>query len=619
MTKEYLLEDLQRLFEKTRTQALRFAQVQGWTVEKKKIGKVYKNVYKASEIDAYISSLVEVKEEKEKKVATRTVVKKEATAIDELPSWNQRVANARFIICMKLEEKYEEGGDSKEEIIKKFVNDVNRNYPQQMEILKKLTVPTLRRWWGIYVKNKHNPLALASGHGTTKGIRRVEKEVLEFAKMLYFSKNKPKISFVFERVVAMYGVKAISYGTLRNYLNKDINLIEKDKARMGNKEFKDTYTPFIERSYEDIKAGEVWMSDGHDLEMMCYQGDKKKSNGDRYFGSPKLIVWIDVKSRFIVGWSLAWGETTEAIAIALKRGIEKYGVPQHLYTDNGKAYKSKVLKGTDELDGIYASLGINVDHARAYNAQAKHIERWFVDFKESFTKQFATYKGGNIIERPEHLRSFAMQKLDKGEILEQWELEELIEKFIETKNHNYYALRRAAGLKAHRGRGMNNRTPLEVFQEENPLANRKMLSDQELRLLFLYEEIRTIKQNGIEFMGNTYVNEYLYYHQTEKCKIKYDPHDLSYIFVYQETGEFLCKAEQLGLAGWKDVTAIKTHKKRLQKISKLSKEIIGIREDIRDDLDLIDATIVEDTKAIENKKKNEKERILIGEGIYLED
>ena len=47
---------------------------------------------------------------------------------------------------------------------------------------------------------------------------------------------------------------------------------------------------------------------------------------------------------------------------------------------------------------------------------------------------------------------------------------------------------------------------------------------------------------------------------------------------------FLCKAEQLGLAGWKDVTAIKTHKKRLQKISKLSKEIMGIREDIRDDL-----------------------------------
>ena len=44
---------------------------------------------------------------------------------------------------------------------------------------------------------------------------------------------------------------------------------------------------------------------------------------------------------------------------------------------------------------------------------------------------------------------------------------------------------------------------------------------------------------------------------------------------------------------------------------------MGIREDIRDDLNLIDGTIVEDTKVIENKSK--KERILIGEGIYLED
>ena len=48
---------------------------------------------------------------------------------------------------------------------------------------------------------------------------------------------------------------------------------------------------------------------------------------------------------------------------------------------------------------------------------------------------------------------------------------------------------------------------------------------------------------------------------------------------------------------------------------------MGIREDIRDDLNLIDATIVEDTKAIENKKRIEKkkERILLGDGVYLEE
>ena len=48
---------------------------------------------------------------------------------------------------------------------------------------------------------------------------------------------------------------------------------------------------------------------------------------------------------------------------------------------------------------------------------------------------------------------------------------------------------------------------------------------------------------------------------------------------------------------------------------------MGIREDIRDDLGLIDGTIIAETKAIENKKRIEKkkERILLGDGVYLEE
>ena len=150
--------------------------------------------------------------------------------------------------------------------------------------------------------------------------------------------------FVYERIVAMFGVNAISYGTMRNYIKNDMTNIEKDKARMESKEFKDTYAPYVVRGYDDIKAGQVWMSDGHDLELMCYRGNKKKANGERYFGSPKLIVWIDVKSRLITGWTLSWTETTKSIAIALKRGIEKYGVPEKVFTDNGKHINQEFLR-----------------------------------------------------------------------------------------------------------------------------------------------------------------------------------------------------------------------------------------------------------------------------------
>lgn len=614
MTKGYLIEDLQKRLEKSRTQALRFAQLQGWKFKKEKIGKVYKNVYDASDVDTYFKSLIKVEEEK--RPITRTVAKREATQIDELPSWNQRVANSRFVLCRKLEEDYENKLYSKSEIIEKFVEEVNIRFPQQMEVLKTLTVPTLRRWWGVYIKNRNNPLALASKHGANKGLRRVQEDVIKMAKALYFNKNKPKISVVYMKLIEIFGLDAISYQTLRNIINNDINIIEKNKARMGTKEFKDTHMPYIERSYEDIKAGEVWMSDGHDLELMCYQGNRKKSNGERYFGSPKIIVWIDVKSRLITGWTLSWTETTESIAIALKRGIERYGVPQKIYTDNGKAYNSKVLKGTEELDGIYASLGLETSNALPYNAQAKHIERWFVDFKESFAKEFYTYKGGNIVERKEEMKSFALKKIDTTKILEQEELEALIEHFIEYKNHRFYAQRRAAGLKAHRGRGMNNRTPLEVFNAENPEKNRKMLDDEKLRLLFLYEEIRVVGQNGIQHLKNTYVSEHLHFHQTEKVKIKYDPHDLSFVYVYLDTGEFLCKAERLNLAGWNDVESIKVLHKRVKDIAKFNKKVVGIMEDMRDDENIIEYNYREKTKAIE--EKTQKNSIKIAEGVYVD-
>ena len=79
---------------------------------------------------------------------------------------------------------------------------------------------------------------------------------------------------------------------------------------------------------------------------------------------------------------------------------------------------------------------------------------------------------------------------------------------------------------------MNNRTPLEVFNEEYPIDSRRMIPEEKLRLLFLYEDIRIVQQNGIMFMGYTYEHEQLYFHQNlKRLKIKYDPHNLQ-VFMY---------------------------------------------------------------------------------------
>lgn len=610
-TTVYDIKQIQTLLNVSRTQVLRLAEEQNWEVEKIKCGRTYKNVYKKEDVDNY---LVPVKAEE--KEVTRTVTVKEANNIDELPTWNQRIANSRYILCIKLEEAYELQKGSKTEIIEKFVAEIPEKYPNQLEILKTVSVPTIRRWYGIYKKNKDNPLALASGHGTNKGLRYVNKEVLALVKSLYLNKNKPKMSFVWEQVILYFGKNVISYGTLRNFIKNDLTRFEKDLGRMGKKEFKDTHVPYIERDLSDVKAGETWMSDGHVVEMMCYQGNKRKANGERYYGSPTLVVWMDLKSKLITGWTLSWTETTEAVAIALKRGIEKYGVPEEVYTDNGKAYKSKVLKGTEELDGIYASLGLRVKHAKPYNPQAKQIERWFVDFKESFTKLFSTYKGGNIMERPEHMKSFAMEKSIKGQILEEHELKEAIEKWINYKNNMYYKIRGG-----HRGKAMNKMTPAEVFDLENPVETRKMLDDEKLRLLFLYEEMRTVQQNGVEYLGNTYEHEQLYLHLGERVKIKYDPHNLKEIYVYLNTGEFLCKATKLQPAKWNDITTLKKYNKKAKKFRALEKQMRNLSEEIRNEDGIIEHSfedyIAKEKEKIEYKKEH-KEQVYLGDGVYVE-
>ena len=124
--KEYEIKDLEKLLKKERTQILRLAKAENWAVRKVKEGRIYKNKYLASDIKAYLDRIEQEKkkENKDKKLVTRTVLKREATAVDELPAWNQRVANSRYILCIKLEEAYEEWAGSKEEIIRKFVDEI---------------------------------------------------------------------------------------------------------------------------------------------------------------------------------------------------------------------------------------------------------------------------------------------------------------------------------------------------------------------------------------------------------------------------------------------------------------------------------------------------------------
>ncbi len=496
----------------------------------------------------------------------RTVALVEYKNIDELPSWNQDIAWARYYLCIQLQKDYEEMLGSKEEIIQSFVKEASKRFPKQLEVVKKMSVGTLRRWWGVYQRNQDNPLALATNYGKSRGCRKMTMEIAERVKRIYLSKNKLSMKTVYTMICQEYGMYAVSYATVRNYISRH---------------------PF-----------------------------KKNSKGERIVSSPKWILWMDVKTRMVVGWTISWNETTESIAMALKNGIERWGRPKAIYTDNGKAYKGQILKGNElkETQGIYAALGIEKDnqrHAIPYNAQAKNIERIFVDFKEDFAKRFISYKGGNILERPDMVKKL-LKDIELGKfVIEQEDLERIIEGYVEFRNHMYYKF---PGRYGHRGNGMNGRTPLEAFTEELPEDERFMIPEDKLRLLFLYEDARTVVQNGVTFLGNMYIHPELFRHLKEKVRIKYDPHNLTFMYVYKMSGEFLCKAELWNHGSYTDIIQYKSVAKIRKDLKKLINKELELRAELAytPAIEYIEETlhrkeIIEEIE-LQPKKINKKEK-----------
>ena len=118
------------------------------------------------------------------------------------------------------------------------------------------------------------------------------------------------------------------------------------------------------RRFAFANAGELWMSDVmHGPSVVVGERVKRKTY---------LIAFIDDATRVIPHAAFALSENTRSFLPVLKLAIEKRGLPQRLYVDNGANYRSR------HLALVCAKLGIALIHARPYRPQGKgKIERWF--------------------------------------------------------------------------------------------------------------------------------------------------------------------------------------------------------------------------------------------------
>lgn len=96
-----------------------------------------------------------------------------------------------------------------------------------------------------------------------------------------------------------------------------------------------------------------------------------------------LTVFIDDCSRYIVAWNLQLRQTNGLVMDALLRGIDRFGAPQEVLTDQGSQYFS--WRGKSEFERLLRKTGIKHVVARSHHPETLgKCERFWETVKKEF-------------------------------------------------------------------------------------------------------------------------------------------------------------------------------------------------------------------------------------------
>lgn len=124
------------------------------------------------------------------------------------------------------------------------------------------------------------------------------------------------------------------------------------------------------RRFAFQQAGEMWMSDVMHGPTVFVGGRKRKTY---------LIAFLDDATRVIPHGAFALAENTTTFLPIFKQAVQRRGLCQRLYVDNGANYRSR------HLALVCARLGVALIHSRPYKPQGRgKIERFFKTVRAQF-------------------------------------------------------------------------------------------------------------------------------------------------------------------------------------------------------------------------------------------
>lgn len=279
-------------------------------------------------------------------------------------------------------------------------------------------------------------------------------------------------------------------------------------------------------------SNQVWQADHTKVDVLV--ADRTGA----VLGRPWLSTVIDTYSRCIMGIHLGFDAPSAAVVcLALRHAIlpkqysggyelkevwGAYGLPQYLYTDGGKDFRSQ------HLEQVATELGI-VLCLRRKPSDGGIVERPFGTFNREFFSGLPGYTGSSVTERSPTAESEACLTLQQ--------LERLLVRYL-VDNYNQ-AIDARMGDQSRIGRW-----------EAGRIAQLPLLGERELDICLMRRDQRSVYRHGyIQFANLTYQGEHLAAYAGERVVVRYNPQDITTVLLYQvqESQEvFLTRAHAQG-------------------------------------------------------------------------